>query len=37
MPIVYSDEELAVLEESFFTQRPELEPVMNDWWSAGNL
>jgi hypothetical protein len=37
MPFVYSDEELAVLEESFFTQRPELDQGMNDWWSTGNL
>lgn len=36
-PFVYSEEELAVLEESFFQQRHDLEPVMNDWWGTGNL
>jgi len=33
---LYSDDELAVLAESFFQQRPEIEGV-NDWWNSGNL
>jgi hypothetical protein len=37
VPFLYSDEELAVLEESFFQQRPELEHGMDDWWNNGNL
>ena len=37
MPFLYSDEELAVLEESFFQQRPELETGLEDWWGTGNL
>jgi hypothetical protein len=37
VPFLYSDEELAVLEESFFQQRPDLGPEVDDWWSAGNL
>ncbi|KAG9247064.1 putative C6 transcription factor [Calycina marina] len=43
-PYLYSDDELAVLAESFFTQRPEMDNMngMNDisdmtWWGAGNL
>ena len=35
-PFLYSDDELAVLAESFFQQRPEMEG-MNDWWNNGNL
>lgn len=34
-PFMYSDDELAVLAESFFQQRP--EDGMNDWWNNGNL
>ena len=37
IPFLYSDEELAVLEESFFQQRPELEVGLDDWWGTGNL
>lgn len=38
VPFVYSDEELAVLAESFFSQRGELDPNLNnDWWNTGNL
>jgi hypothetical protein len=37
IPFVYSDDELAVLAESFFHQRPEFEPNVNDWWNTGNL
>ena len=43
--ILYSDDELAVLAESFFNQRSELDGMngmggmsgMNNWWGAGNL
>jgi hypothetical protein len=37
VPFLYSDEELAVLEENFFQQRPEFGPEVNDWWNPGNL
>ena len=38
IPFVYSDEELAVLAESFFNQRADFDPSMNnDWWNSGNL
>ena len=38
VPFVYSDEELAVLAESFFSQREEFDPgINNDWWNTGNL
>ncbi|KAA8571160.1 hypothetical protein EYC84_000505 [Monilinia fructicola] len=33
----YSDDELAVLAESFFHQRGEGLGNLEDWWSAGNL
>lgn len=33
----YSDDELAVLAESFFHQRGEGMVNMEDWWSAGNM
>lgn len=32
----YSDDELAVLAESFFHQRPEIEGSVN-WWNGGEL
>jgi len=43
--ILYSDDELAVLAESFFNQRPEIDGMngmgsmtgVNNWWGAGNL
>jgi hypothetical protein len=35
-PFLYSDDELAVLAESFF-QRPETEGSAIDWWNMGNL
>ena len=35
-PFLYSDDELAVLAESFF-QRPEIEGAAIDWWKTGNL
>lgn len=38
VPIMYSDEELAVLAESFFSQRGEFDSGMGgDWWNTGNL
>ena len=37
MPLLYSDDELAVLAESFFQQRSEFEEGMDDWWNTGNL
>lgn len=38
IPFVYSDEELAVLADSFFNQRGDLETGMtSDWWNSGNL
>lgn len=32
----YSDDELAVLAENFFQQRPEIEGSVN-WWNVGDL
>jgi hypothetical protein len=34
--LVYSDDELAVLAESFFHQRPELEGQAN-WWNMESI
>lgn len=33
----YSDDELAVLAESFFHQRGDGMGNVEDWWSAGNM
>jgi hypothetical protein len=35
LPLLYSDDELAVLAESFFQQRP--DEGMGDWWGTGSL
>jgi hypothetical protein len=35
-PLHYSDDELAVLAENFFQQRPEIEGSAN-WWNMGDL
>jgi hypothetical protein len=35
-PLHYSDDELAVLAENFFQQRPEIEGSVN-WWNMGDL
>lgn len=35
-PLLYSDDELAVLAESFF-QRPEIDGTSVEWWNTGNL
>jgi hypothetical protein len=35
-PVIYSDDELAVLAESFFHQRQELDGNSN-WWNTLNL
>lgn len=35
-PLQYSDDELAVLAENFFQQRPEIEGSVN-WWNVGDL
>ena len=37
LPFHYSDDELAVLAESFFHQRGDSMGNVEDWWSAGNL
>jgi hypothetical protein len=36
LPLHYSDDELAVLAENFFQQRPEIEGSAN-WWNLGDL
>ena len=33
----YSNDELAVLAENFFHQRPESGANVDDWWNIGNL
>lgn len=35
-PLQYSDDELAVLAENFFQQRPEIEGSVN-WWNVSDL
>lgn len=35
-PFTYSDDELAVLAESFFHQRGEGLGTVEDWWNAGH-
>lgn len=38
VPFVYSDEELAVLAESFFNQKDGFDAgIGSEWWNTGNL
>ena len=38
VPIMYSDDELAVLAESFFNQKDSFDAgVGSEWWNTGNL
>ena len=34
---LYSDDELAVLAESFFNQRRDFDGALNDWGTVGNI